>query len=179
MTIGLGWVVMAAGAQQITVLEDRGAAIDPNGTTRWSFEATRAVGIHRVLGASTTTGWGVSAYGETTERLCEAPCVLEVPNGVYRLRIGDSFLFGDRVDLTATGGSAAWEVRDARPAAGVAGIVLTGAGLGTVLSGLLLTGFGEPGDPTGPVTTVAAVPITAGGIGLLVGAFAHARPIAR
>jgi hypothetical protein len=168
------WLSVGALAQEIVVKQDAGQSVEEGGSTTLRFESSRPVSIHRILSTSQAYGYQFSSYGETTERLCTAPCTLEVPDGTYQVRVGDNLLFARRLSVSAHGEPQAWRVRDSSAAAGVAGILLTGTGLGGVTGGAMLAALDEPdGVPLALVST----PVAALGLYLLLEAFAEAKPI--
>jgi hypothetical protein len=169
----------------IRVLETAGVSTTGQ-TTRLRFESDGRVPVMRVL--DTDTGYGsngfggtMSYYGERTQRLCTAPCVVEVPSGVYTLKAGESLLFGGRFEVEAMGGEQVWAVEDNSVGLGIGGILGTSFGLSGMVAGgmLLLLQDDRTKDslPAGGPILAASVPLTALGIWMLVAAFGDAEPV--
>jgi hypothetical protein len=155
-------------------------------TTRLRFESDGPVPVHRVV--DTDMGYGSSAfggtlsyYGERTERLCTAPCEVEVPNGTYGLRAGDSLVFGGRFTVDAMGGEQAWEVERDSPWMGVGGIMTTALGAAGLTAGgmfMLLRDENTPDSlPRGEPLLLVSAPLTALGIWMLVSAMGEGEPL--
>jgi hypothetical protein len=159
----------------IRVLSAAGRAAE-GATTRIRFEADEPVPVHRVL--DTDLGYGSSAfggtlsyYGERTSRLCTAPCEVEVPNGTYGLRAGDSLLFGGRFTVDAMGGQQTWAVERDSPWMGVGGIMTTALGAAGLTAGgmfMLLRDDELDTLPRGEPLLLVSAPLTALGIWMIV-----------
>lgn len=197
VTVGVATLLPAVAAAQapeaappaesgaIRVLETGGVSTAGK-TTRLRFESDERVPVVRVL--DTDTGYGTSTYGgtlsyygERTQRLCTAPCVLEVPSGAYTLKAGDSLLFGGRFEVEATGGEQVWAVEDDSVGLGIGGILGTSFGLSGMVAGgmlmLLRDESTEDAVPPGEPILLASVPLTALGIWALVAAFGDAEQV--
>lgn len=172
--IGMSLAAPAVAADGVRVIEDAGRQPDPEVRTLLEFRSDREVGIHHVVSTTTLSGYGVWGSGETTERLCGSPCTIELPEGQFRIRVDDNYLFGRRLTVDARGEPLAWKVHRAHPVNGVIGIVASGVGLGGVL------GFGMVAlldDGRGAGMALASTPVAAGGLALLVSAFAGAHAV--
>lgn len=173
MIVAAGWGVVAQ-AQGIEVIEDRGQRVDPEARTVLEFRADDDVEVHRVLSRTTVSGYNVSGYGETTERLCAAPCRLEVPDGHYLLRVDDNLVFGKLLKVDAAGEPLAWEVRRAHPVRGALGLLVLTAGISGLTVGGTMLALDESGWQ--PVVGWSAG-ATIGGTYLMVASTAKARAV--
>ncbi len=171
----------SATAQEIKVLEAGGQKLEPGGVTRLTFGGESGVPILRVLakgiGIGTTTyGASFSSYGETTLRLCVTPCKLELPNGIYEFKAGESLLFSPPFQITAAGPDQRWIVEDSNGGLGALGIMGTGIGLGGVLGGGLVWAITSDEEVKRPMLVLSGVSagLTALGIWALIAAFGDA-----
>jgi hypothetical protein len=167
-------------AQEIKVLEEKGQPIEEGGTTILRFESGDEVTINQVLAQSFASGYGWTAQGQTWRLLCTAPCTLEVPNGSYELKVGESPVFSIPFQVSARGGEQRWAVEDSNGWLGFLGIMGSGIGGGLALSGLLLEGLDTSDAGTGISGSgllIVGVPVMVLGIWALVESFSDAEPI--
>lgn len=165
-----------AAAQEITVLQDAGKAVDQGGKTTLEFRGKSGVRMHRVLAKGAgVVEFGGAIYAETTSYLCTTPCTVEVPNSSYELKVGESLLFSPPFMVDARGGAQSWEVEDASSGLGVLGIVGSGAGVGGVAGGIVLMARGS--SEAGVPLTLIAAPVAVLGLWALIAAFSDAERV--